>query len=141
MPYILYFSHSGCDLWFRCYLWPPKITIGHPRPFSRYSGQVIQLPVNPSHTSNIQKSAKSTLYWKMLLRHLGLFNYGVDKSWWSTEISAGRFRIFTQVSELSKKFHSFYAQEVKKLWRGLKKLSILFEANNVKIENVKIKFP
>lgn len=74
-------------------------------------------------------------------RHLWFFNYSIDKDWWSTEISAGWFGIFTQVSQLSKILYSFYAQEVRKLWKGLKKLAILFEANNGQMENVKLKFP
>lgn len=71
-------------------------------------------------------------------RHSWFFNYSIDKGWLSTEISAGWF---AQVSQLIKILHSFYAQEVKNLWKGLKKLAVLFEANNVKMENVKIKFP
>lgn len=124
---------SGCDLSFICCLKPPL--------FFKCSGQVIELFVNQSQISKLLKTAKSSLYWKILLEIIcGCLIYSMVKKT-VTELSTGRFRMFGQVRELSETLLVFYAQEVKWLfnvWKSLAFFCLFFDA--VKLENVLQKF-
>lgn len=112
---------SGCDLSFICCLEPPL--------FFKCSGQVIELFVNQSQISKLLKTAKSSIYWKILLEIIcGCLIYSMVKKT-VTELSTGRFRMFGQVRELSETLLVFYAQEVKWLfnvWKSLAFFCFLF---------------